>query len=214
VRQLLATMAVLLLAGCSGGPTLQQANPLVAPPWEAYVRAGPDAHKDIDYETLNGPSIATAQPHEVRIDNNIEVTDLPKDTETASAAAPDEPEPTPKDANAEVIKAVAVLAVRGSPELTEAMRVVLGDAGLPVITKKRNDALTIQGKVTISPPAGGQQVVKLVWLVTSPSGKLLGDVKQENTLPAGALDQGWGENALPASQAAAEGISKLIQRYR
>ncbi len=176
------------------------------------MQAGPGAEKDIDYETLNGPTIATAQPHEVRIDDDIQVSELQRDA--AAPLAEREPEATPKDPNAEVIRAIAVLPVAGSKELTEAMRAVLDDAGLPVITKKRKDALTIQGQVKISSPTGGQQGVKLVWLVTSPAGKLLGDVKQENTVPAGSLDQGWGENALAASQAAAEGISKLIQRYR
>jgi hypothetical protein len=42
----------------------------------------------------------------------------------------------------------------------------------------------------------------------------LGDIKQNNPVPAGSLDKGWGDNAGFATQAAAEGIFKLIEKYR
>jgi hypothetical protein len=198
-----------MLAGCTAGAArLLPVNPLVHPPWEAFVRAGPGADKDVDYETLNGPSIATAQPGDVKLDQDIEVADLPAEKSKAK----------PADKNAEVIKSVAVLGVKGAgsgnDELTQAMRAVLDDAGWPVLEAKRKDALNIQGKVSLSPVEGNSQTVRIVWLVTSPSGKGLGDVRQENAVPAGSLDNGWGDNAVAAAQAAAEGISKLIEKYR
>jgi hypothetical protein len=90
----------------------------------------------------------------------------------------------------------------------------LKDSGWPVLTAPRSDALTIQGRVVLDATADGQQPVHLSWSVITPKGKNLGDVKQNNSVPAGSLDQGWGENASFASQAAAEGIFKLIERYR
>jgi hypothetical protein len=115
-----------------------------------------------------------------------------------------------------VIKAVAILPVKGngSKELTAAMRAAFEVAGWPVLKAKRKDAVNIQGTVKIADTATGMQRVSLIWLVTTPSGKRLGDVKQDNDVPAGSLAQGWGDNADAAAQAAAEGIAKLIQQYR
>lgn len=203
----LPVIAVLLLAGCTP-PQLPFEKPvpvatpdqsLIAPPWEALVKAGPDAEKDIDLETLNGP-LAAPQP------------------EIASAIAPMAPPAPPAAASpkpgATAINAVAVLPVAGAPELSSAMAKVLSDAGWPVLRKPRKDALTIQGRVVIDAPQGTTQVVRLNWQVQTPQGKVLGDVAQNNQIPAGSLAQGWGGNALPAAEGGAAGIVKLIQQYR
>ncbi len=195
----------LFLAGCAG-PQLPDANndtlpahvdSLVRPPWEALVKAGPGAEKDIDLETLNGPQVA-----------DIAVA--------AEGPVPPESAAVPPKPGDTVIKAVAVLPVTGSggAELTIAMRKVLKDAGWPVITAKREDALTLQGSVVLDAAANGQQSVHLVWRVLTPKGKSLGDIKQNNAVPAGSLNAGWGDNASFAAQAAATGIFKLIDGFR
>jgi hypothetical protein len=194
------------MTACSGpelplskpGPLVASETSLVRPPWEAYVKAGKDAGKDIDLETLNGPQ--AAEPPAV----------------VAEAPAPAEPaKPAPKPGDT-VIKAVAVLPVKGQGgnELAAAMRKQLKDAGWPVLSAARGDALSIQGSVGIDEATNGQQLVHLVWAVTTPKGARLGDIKQNNPVPAGSLDGGWGENAGFATQAAAEGIFKLIEKYR
>ena len=48
----------------------------------------------------------------------------------------------------------------------------------------------------------------------SPDGKTLGDVKQANDVPRGALDQGWGPAALAVAEAAATGIFDIVKRYQ
>ena len=78
----------------------------------------------------------------------------------------------------------------------------------------RGDALTITGKVELGGVINGQQTVRLTWVVAKPDGQVLGDLKQENTVEAGSLDQGWGENAGFVTEAAAEGIFKLIAGQR
>ena len=175
-------------------------NPIVQPPWDALVKATPGAENDLDLETLDGPQQAA----------------------TPSLASPplqvSEKKSEPKK-GAITIRYVAVPQVTGAPgagnkELTKAMRQVLRDAGWPVLNAPRADAITLQGRVTISAAQGGNQQVKVVWEALPPKGQSLGEVKQDNAVPAGSLDKSWGKDADYVSQAAAEGIFKLIQGYR
>jgi hypothetical protein len=205
-------MSLLALAGCGlkqpFGKAQSDAPAITAPPWEALVAAGPGAANDIDLETLNGPTAPNPSP----------------ESELAVAEGPDEEPavetPPPKaTGNKLEIKAVAVLPVTGAPgqgnkDLTTAMRQTLTAAGWTVLPKPAPDALTIQGSVALSPPAGATQTVALKWNVAMPNGKSLGDINQANDVPAGSLDSGWGENAGFAAEAAATGIFELINKFR
>jgi hypothetical protein len=197
---------------------------LIHPPWEAMVKAGPGAEKDLDLETLNGPN-----PHPLLMGGQVPA---PADGALVAQAAPapdanppvaappvDAPKATTPAPNATAIKAVAVLAVsgaspQGDKELTAAMRKVLKQSGWPVLDKPRKDALNIQGTVVLDGAQGANQTVRLDWVVTAPKGKVLGHVSQANQVPAHSLDASWGEAANYATQAAAEGIFKLIGQYR
>ncbi len=199
-------VATFFLCACSGPELpLSKNSPdggaLVRPPWEAYVKAGPGAEKEIDFETLNGP------PKVAEIVSPPLVQQL--------APEPVQPKAPLKPGDS-VIKAVAVLPVKGSggPELTAALRKILEEAGWPVLSRPRADALNIQGLVSLDAPQNGQQTVHLVWQVSTPKDANLGDVRQNNPVPAGSLDKGWGENAGFAAQAAATGIFKLIDKFR
>jgi len=103
---------------------------------------------------------------------------------------------------------------RGDRELTAAMRKVLKQSGWPVLDKPRKDALNIQGTVVLDAVQGADQTVRLDWVVTAPKGKVLGHVSQANQVPAHSLDASWGAAAGYATQAAADGIFKLIGQYR
>jgi hypothetical protein len=219
VRYLLLCLAV-LLAACSGprlpfekqAPLRGPQTALVHPPWEALVKAGPGADKDIDLETLNGPS-AQPEPPPAAVAEADPLPDTPK-------AKPQKAPPISKPGKkGTVIKAVAVPLVTGgkgsgNADLTRAMRQVLRQAGWTVVKTPAKDAITIRGKVTVGAAKGQSQTVKLSWAITTPDGKVLGTISQANDVPAGSLSKGWGENARFASEAAAEGIFKLIQRYR
>jgi hypothetical protein len=220
VQKILAVAFAFALAACSG-PRLpfEKDEPaetaMVTPPWEALVKAGPGADKELDLETLNGPggqfASAAAPPPPPA---------APAPDQSAVAAPPAEkPESQAQQKPGIVIKAVAVPSVQGATgqgndELTKAMRQVLRDAGWTVVNAPAPDALTIQGKVKTAAAHGPTQTVKLEWVVTSPDGKRLGDIAQSNDVSAGSLAQGWGENARMASEAAATGIFKLIQQFR
>jgi hypothetical protein len=216
MRCLFILFALAFLAGCASNLPLAKDSPLPAsqdalirPPWEAYVKAGPGAENDIDLETLNGPQVAASQP----------VEPPPPETQAQpTAPVKEQPALAPKAGSVQ-IKAVALLPVvggntKGNSELTTAMRKVLTQAGWEVLPKPRKDALNIQGRVTVDPALAGKQMVHLQWVVSTPAGKNLGDVKQDNAVPDGSLNAGWGENAGYAAQGAAEGIFKLIEKFR
>ena len=118
--------------------------------------------------------------------------------------------------NTKAIRAVAVPQVKGAPgagnrELTAAMREVLKNAGWPVRTKPGDDTLTVRGKVKVGRKKKGKQPITLAWVVSDPTGDVLGTVKQANKVPAGSVDQGFGPNAKYVAQAAAPGIFNLVK---
>ncbi|MFT3672322.1 hypothetical protein [Aestuariivirga sp.] len=195
-------------------------NPLARPPWEVFVEAGPNAHNELDLETLYGPGNIPPElmAEQQAAEQQADAATPPMDTAAATPPA-DDPAKKPAKPGAVTIKAVAVPSVKGATgsgnkELTIAMRDALQQAGWPILTAARGDALTVQGRVVIGEAHGATQSVKIVWDVLTPDGKNLGNLKQDNAVPAGSLDKEWGDNARYAAEAAAEGIFSLIQKYR
>lgn len=195
---------------------------LIRPPGETYALAGANASKEIDFETLDGPGAAdpAAGAGVPQSDAMQPVTAeaSAKPEQQVAAAEPEKPKNKPAE-NATVIRAVAVLPVKGAPgngndELTRAMRETLAKAGWPVLKAPRADALTVAGNVVLAAAKGGNQQVKVNWVVKHPQGKTLGDIKQDNAVPAGSLDKGFGDAAVMVAEAAATGIFDLIKRYR
>lgn len=245
---------------------------LTSPPTEFFAKAGPEAGRQIDFETVHGPGLAALGTTQLAgADQVVEhedikpwvgaVSPLPDEgkmpevslSDSGLAAAPpasddlgetavasaEPPPPAEKKSNAagkqakpkatavpatakpdqQAIKAVAVVPVQGSPgrgdaQLTAAMRKILSEAGWPVVSKPQPDALTIEGQVKLTAKDAATQAVALRWLVKTPDGKLLGDVKQANEVPKGALDEGWGSAATVVAEAAATGIFDVVKRYR
>ena len=228
---------------------------LTVPPAEFFAMASPDAHREIDFETVNGPGLGAAgaaflagadqvveheeiQPTVAMVEPIAGEGLMPQiaQSETPGAAAPPDmddtggpvaaaqpveeaaPPPRKPKPGQRAIRAVAVLPVKGSPgggdaELTAAMRKTLSAAGWPVVSKPQPDALTIVGRVKVA-DKGKSQAVSVNWMVQAPDGKSLGDVKQSNDVPRGALDEGWGTAALAVAEAAAPGIFDIVKRFR
>ncbi len=202
-----ALVSLLLFAACSSGigplekpaPAPVSQESLIRPPWQALVKAGPDAATDVDLETLDGPKAVVAQ--------------------VQPAPPPAPPPPKPVVPGATEIKAVAVANVNGASaignkELSTAMRKVLKGAGWPVLTQPRKDALSISALVVLDAPTGANQGVHITWTVTSPKGRVLGTVAQNNAVGSHSLDSAWGPAADAVAEAAADGIFRLIGQYR
>ncbi len=99
----------------------------------------------------------------------------------------------------------------GGESLTHAMADALRRAKL-VLAEKPGDKpnFFVQGEVAVAPPAGGKQEIKISWSLLRPDGGQIGQVKQENAVPAGSLDGPWGLTAYDVANAAAPGIAALI----
>ena len=183
------------------------------PPLDHMVQAGPDAEREIDYETLHGPYMTAGS------DRAGPQPPLPEHV-AAVSEPPSEHDPDPQAGRAgPSIRGVAITGVTGAGrtgngELANALARVLSDAGWPIEKGLRGDTLSIQGDVTIGQPNGKAQKVALRWTVKAPDGDVLGIVEQANEVPAGSLDDAWGKAADYAALAAAEGIFNLVDQLR
>jgi hypothetical protein len=111
---------------------------------------------------------------------------------------------------------IAVRSVTGAPgDGGEALARAMGDAlrrANLTLAERTGPAPTflVQGKVELSPPANGKQQIKIAWALLRPDGGQIGQVQQENAIPAGSLDGSWGLTAYDVANAAAPGIAALI----
>jgi hypothetical protein len=225
LKKALVLLLCIALSACSSGTGLLEkpgpapvgGDSLVTPPWQTQVRAGAGAANDIDYETLDGvPQLPTTQPGGVAAPGMPD----PKPPVTDGTNEPTKPAAdTATKGKSTEISAVAVVPVtggsaQGSKDLTQAMRHVLSKAGWPVVDAPAPNALTIKGDIKLDAAEGPNQAVHINWAVTSPAGKTIGTVSQNNDVPAHTLDNAWGQTADMAAQAAADGIFKLIEKYR
>ncbi len=211
------------------------------PPPDTLVEAGPDADKELDPDLLAGlpvpgtpavPAVpgsgpdAAAPPVPPATDAAVgrkdgTVAAQVKGAARAPAAEPERKKRGKADGRkGEVrISTVAVTGVTGAPgrgnrELAEALRKVLRKAGWPVYRKPRRDSMSIAGKVDMGPKRKGGQRVRIAWTVRSPSGRVLGVIRQENTVEPGSLDAGFGPAAGVVAEAAADGIFQLVRKLR
>jgi uncharacterized lipoprotein YmbA len=126
----------------------------------------------------------------------------------------------PPIAAADADPALALRAVTGAPgdggrALTRAMENALRRARV-VLAAPGADApsFVLAGTVTMSPAKAGQQRVEVSWALQRRDGREIGQVSQENAVPAGSLDGAWGDVAYAVATAAAPGVVALIERAK
>jgi hypothetical protein len=210
----IAVLIMPVLIGCSGPQLpLSKNEPapindqLTQPPWETLVEAGPNAYKDVDLETLDGPATASLVDEEAK----------PSESAVGEEVA-DAKKSVAKSKNVAAVTAVAVMQVKGAKgqgnaELAAALKAELQKAGWPVVAKRQLDAISVTGLVKSTAGAEGERV-EITWFVHAPDGKLLGDVKQVNDVPKGSLAEGFGPAAMLVAEGAAAGIFELVDKYR
>ena len=101
----------------------------------------------------------------------------------------------------------------GDTQLTRLIRDRLRELGTLVQFTPEGADFTIKGAVTMTPLAGNQQRVEIVWSVVRPSGVVSGKVSQLNAIPAGSLDYYWGEVADAVTREASGGIDRVVERF-
>ena len=72
----------------------------------------------------------------------------------------------------------------------------------------------VEVAVAVTPPLSGKQKVSIAWTLNRPNGEQIGQVKQENAVEAGSLNKVWGLTAYDAANAAAPGITALLDRVK
>ena len=126
---------------------------------------------------------------------------------TAAAARPAAPK----------AQGVLVAPVDGAPgdgrrSLTTALKKKLYADGVKLANGTSSNVYTVKGSVKLTEASGGKQNIRIDWQVLDPTGRRLGTVSQQNTIPKGSLNGPWGAIADAAAGAAADGIIKLLPK--
>lgn len=138
------------------------------------------------------------------------------DSAPAATASTPTPMPTPSAASPRAA-GVVVAPVAGAPgdgqrSLTTALKKRLYAGGVKLANGTAANVYMVKGSVKLVETSGGKQSIRIDWLVLDPSGKKLGTVSQQNTIPKGSLNGPWGAIADAAAGAAADGIIKLLPK--
>jgi hypothetical protein len=127
--------------------------------------------------------------------------------------------PSPRPASTAKLKPAGVLVepVSGAPgdgrkSLTIALKKRLYAGGIKLANGTTTNVYMVKGRVAVSDASGGKQNIRIDWQVLDPSGKNLGTVSQQNTIPRGSLNGPWGAIADAAAGSAASGIIKLLPK--
>ncbi|MDH3239250.1 MAG: hypothetical protein OEO83_01145 [Alphaproteobacteria bacterium] len=117
------------------------------------------------------------------------------------------------------LRPVAVRDITGAPgdgrvSLRRSLAFELRKLGFPVTESRESgtDAVVVSGTVKVGRSPEGGDRVEIAWTVADPAGRMLGSVKQANTVEAGSLQRSWGVTAALAARAAAPGIARILRR--
>jgi hypothetical protein len=101
----------------------------------------------------------------------------------------------------------------GGEALTSAITMLLKRQDVAVVSGPQAKAdLSLDADVGVAKPESGKQHVKIVWHVRRQNGSEIGNVVQENDVPAGLLNGAWGDLAYTVAASAQDGIVELIAR--
>jgi hypothetical protein len=128
----------------------------------------------------------------------------------ATAAAP--PPRVAKGPVTAMVSPVSGAPGDGMKSLTAAIKKRLYAKGVKLTSIQSENTYTVKGIVSLKDASGGKQSIRIDWQVIDPSGKKVGTVTQQNTIPKGSLNGPWGAIADAAAGAAADGIVKLLPK--
>ena len=100
----------------------------------------------------------------------------------------------------------------GNAALRRAIAVALGGGGVRLVADTEKAIFHLTASVEMGAPDKGAESIRILWLVKDVDGKTLGRIEQANAVPAGSLDQRWGQTAAFVAAAAMDGIILAIDR--
>lgn len=132
--------------------------------------------------------------------------------QTASYILP----PAPKEAVKPEKPPILLGRIEGAPgdgatALTDAIRVALRRAAVPLAEAPGDGIFELRGTVNVTRAAAATDMVALQWSLHDQAGKEIGVISQENTVPSGRLNRAWRELALDMADGASQGILALIE---
>ena len=139
------------------------------------------------------------------------VAAAPAATPATATAAAARPAPPPKPSGV-LVAPVTGAPGDGSRSLATALKKKLYADGVKLANGAASNVYTVKGVVKLTDAGGGKEKIQIDWRVLDPSGKRLGTVSQQNTIPKGSLNGPWGAIADAAAGAAADGIIKLLPK--
>lgn len=99
----------------------------------------------------------------------------------------------------------------GNNSLTLAIKTVIQREGIPLAEKPRLAKLFLDGNVHVGLSENGLQRVEIVWRISTPNRKEIGQATQDNVVKEGTFSDAWGEVAVIIAEAALEGIKGILQ---
>lgn len=110
------------------------------------------------------------------------------------------------------IARIGGLPAEASSPLERALDFALRRAKAEIAERPTDKSLTVTGSVAFRDRPKDQVALEVNWRVTGADGAELGTLKQENEVPAQALQRAWPEIASAIADGAAEGIMEIVAR--
>lgn len=101
----------------------------------------------------------------------------------------------------------------GNQSLARAMRLLLSRQQVALVAAEEANAITLLGQVSVL-PAPGVDRVDIQWIVRGSDGRMLGTVRQSNTVPSGTLSGPWGPIAYAAAEGGVDGVMQVLEGRR
>jgi len=125
------------------------------------------------------------------------------------ASAQSVPRPTIQLDQRVTVWPVHGLSYTRSQTLVRAMEAALRARSIFVTAQHDPDALVVTAWFTRERATSGERIT-VDWVLTRPTGREIGVVKQSNVIAIGAIDQGWPEAAPLIAGAAADGLIEMM----
>jgi hypothetical protein len=98
----------------------------------------------------------------------------------------------------------------GDDSLAREMRKDIGNMGVILVDQKNDADYLMRCEVRVSRISPAVQHIEIYWIIDTSDGKEAGRVAQLHDIPAGSLDNYWGDVAVVAASQAALGVKEVI----